>query len=64
MIGVVHEAKLKHERVEALHRLADNGQKVATILIVFKDRYAPVTARGDVADRAGKFKSQGRACSW
>ena len=59
VIVVVHQAISQHGGIEAIHRLANHGEKTAPILVILEDSFAPIATRGHVIDRAGEFDAQG-----
>ena len=61
VVVVVHEAVGQHDRIVPIHRLPNDCQERPAVVVVFKDGFPPVAARGDVIDRTGKFDSE-RAC--
>ena len=60
VIVIAHQAVRQHLGVETVHRLPDQRQQRAPVVIIDEDRLAPVAARSDVVDRAGEFDTQGR----
>jgi len=58
VVVIAHQAIGQHLRVEAIRRLRDDLDLRPPIRIVAIDRLAPVTARGDVMDGAGKLDAQ------
>jgi hypothetical protein len=61
MVVVAHQAIGEDLGVEAEERLRHHVEQPVTIMIVHKDRLAPIAARGDVIHRAGEFDTK-RAC--
>ena len=72
--GKIGSARMQHEVVVVAHQaigedlgikagecLRHHVEKLVTIIIVHKDRLAPIAARGDVIHRAGEFDTK-RAC--
>jgi len=58
VVMVVHQAIGQGLGIEARQRLRDDFKKRVAVLIIDKDRLAPVAARGDVIDGAGEFDAQ------
>ena len=58
VVVVAHQAIGQGFGVEAGQRLRHDLQQAVAILAIGKDVFAPVTTRGDVIHRAGKFDTQ------
>ena len=63
MIMVSHKAIGVAAPVKARNQFARDIQESRAILVVLKDRFLAVTARGDVVKRAGVLDCNGRAMS-
>jgi hypothetical protein len=58
VVVVAHQAIGQGLGIEARQRLRHDLQQALPVLVVDKDRLPPVTARGDVIHRTGKFDTQ------
>jgi hypothetical protein len=56
---VAHQAIGQCTGIEAVKGRSDHVQKCLPVLVVIEDRLAPVTTRGNVVNRSGKFDAQG-----
>ena len=55
VIVITHQAVGVTEPVEALYRLAEDGEKEMAVVVIFEDISPGVAARGNVIDGTGKF---------
>src|SRR4030067_1024116 len=59
VVVIIHEAPGMTYPVELCNDLLQSSQKRLPVLVVLKNVFAPVPARGDVVERIGKFYADG-----
>jgi hypothetical protein len=57
MIVVAHQAVGKAHGIESHERFAADVQQAGTVVVVVDDLLPSITARGDMIERAGEFKT-------
>lgn len=58
MIVIAHQTIRQRQGVETQEHLAHHIEQQSPVAVVLEDRLAPVTPRGDVIHRAGKFDAK------
>ena len=58
VIVIAHQTVGITAGVEALEAVGEDFEQLGPIIVVLKDRLAPITARGQVIQSAGKFETQ------
>ena len=59
VVVITHQAIGKALGVEAIEAECQHVEQGGAVLVVFKDRLAPVTVRGQVIQRAGELEAEG-----
>jgi hypothetical protein len=59
VVVVVHQAIGQYRCIETLRCLCDHIEESVAIFVIIKDGFAPVAARGNMINSAGKFDAEG-----